>query len=70
MLRIINFFLGILVLNLIFCGNGFAGEMNLWKKTIKLPEDIFKGHKKGLKKCKEIGNTSCYVHYSGMKPSY
>ena len=21
--------------------------MNLWKKTIQLPEDIFKGHKKG-----------------------
>ena len=26
--------------------------------------------KKGLKKCKETGNTACYVHYSGMKPSY
>ena len=26
--------------------------------------------KKDLKKCKETGNTSCYVHYSGMKPSY
>ena len=24
-----------------------AGEMNLLKKTIQLPEDIFKGHKKG-----------------------
>ena len=26
--------------------------------------------KKGLKKCKETGNTVCYVHYSGLKPEY
>ena len=26
--------------------------------------------KKGLKKCKEAGNTECYVHYSGLKPQY
>ena len=26
--------------------------------------------KKGLKKCKEAGNTECYVHYSGPKPQY
>ena len=26
--------------------------------------------KKGLKKCKETGNTACYVHYSGLKPEY
>jgi len=26
--------------------------------------------KKGLKKCKEAGNTGCYVHYSGLKPQY
>jgi len=39
--------LGILVLGLLWCSFSTAGEMNLWKKTIKLPEDIFKGHKKG-----------------------
>ena len=26
--------------------------------------------KKGLKKCKEAGNTKCYVHFSGPKPLY
>ena len=26
--------------------------------------------KKGLKKCKEAGNTECYVHYSGVEPQY
>ena len=26
--------------------------------------------KKGLKKCKETGNTGCYVHYSGEAPKY
>jgi len=26
--------------------------------------------KKGLKQCKEEGNTECYVHYSGLKPDY
>jgi len=26
--------------------------------------------KKGLKQCKEEGNTECYVHYSGPKPDY
>ena len=26
--------------------------------------------KKGLKKCKETGNTACYVHYSAMKSDY
>ena len=40
-------FLGIMVLGLLFCSNSFAGEMNLWKKNIKLPEDVFWGHKKG-----------------------
>ena len=40
-------FLGIIVLSFIFYCNSFAGEMNLWKKIINLPEDIFKGHKKG-----------------------
>ena len=39
--------LGILVLVFFWSSFGIAGEMNLWKKTIKLPEDIFKGHKKG-----------------------
>ena len=36
-----------MVLGLLFCSNSFAGEMNLWKKNIKLPEDVFWGHKKG-----------------------
>ena len=26
--------------------------------------------KKGLKQCKEEGNTGCYVHYSGKEPTY
>ena len=26
--------------------------------------------KKGLKKCKEAGNTGCYVHYSGEAPKF
>ncbi len=41
--------LGIVVLGLLWCNVGFAGEMNVWKKNIKLPEDIFKGHNKGWK---------------------
>ncbi len=39
--------LGTIILALLFCSNSFAGEMNLWKKNIKLPEDVFWGHKKG-----------------------
>ena len=26
--------------------------------------------KKGLKQCKEEGNTGCYVHYSGEAPKF
>ena len=29
-----------------------------------------RAQKKGLKKCKETGNTGCYVHYSGTEPQY
>jgi len=39
--------LGILVLGLVltFSSNGISGEMNLWKKKIKLPEDMIQGYK-------------------------
>ena len=37
----------ILILFLFWNSVTIAGEMNLWKKTIHLSEDIFKGHKKG-----------------------
>tara|TARA_B100000287_G_scaffold426465_1_gene474426 strand:- start:644 stop:1795 length:1152 start_codon:yes stop_codon:yes gene_type:complete len=37
----------IALLSIFWSCNLNAGEMNLWKKTIQLPEDIFKGHKKG-----------------------
>ncbi len=39
--------LGIVVLCLLWCSFSIAGEMNLWKKTVKLPEDVSKGYKKG-----------------------
>ena len=26
--------------------------------------------KKGLKKCKEAGNTGCYVHWTGIEPDF
>jgi len=41
--------LGIVVLGLLWCNFSAAGEMNVWKKIIKLPEDIFKGHNNGWK---------------------
>ena len=37
---------------LFYFTNLSAGEMNLWKKTVKLPEDVSKGYKKGW----EFGN--------------
>ena len=51
-------FLGILILAFLFCGNGFAREMNVFKKKLNYQK------KKGLYKCKAAGNTGCYVHYS------
>ena len=39
----------ILILGLLWSSFSTAGEMNVWKKIIKLPEDIFKGHNKGWK---------------------
>ena len=38
--------LGILVLGLLWCSFSAAGEMNLWNKTVKLPDDVSKGYKK------------------------
>ena len=29
----------------LFCINAFAGEMNLWKKNVKLPKDVAQGYK-------------------------
>ena len=29
----------------LFCGNGFTGEMNIFKKKIKLPADVMRGYK-------------------------
>ena len=29
----------------LFCLNAFAGEMNLWKKNVKLPKDVVQGYK-------------------------
>ena len=39
--------LGIVVLGLLWCSFSTAGEMNLWNKTVKLPDDVSKGYKKG-----------------------
>tara|TARA_B100001750_G_C15453989_1_gene570500 strand:- start:59 stop:1438 length:1380 start_codon:yes stop_codon:yes gene_type:complete len=37
----------IVVLGLLCCSFSTAGEMNLWNKTVKLPDDVSKGYKKG-----------------------
>ena len=37
----------IVALSLLWCNVGFAGEMNLWKKNIKLPKDVSQGYNKG-----------------------
>ena len=46
-------FLGILVLglSLTFSSNGISGEMNVFKKTIKLPKDVTQGYKNAWKFC-------------------
>ena len=38
--------LGILVLGLLWCNLSVAGEMNVFKKKIELPEDMIQGYKK------------------------
>ena len=39
-----KFFLGILVMGLLVCANGFAEKIAV-KKAIKLPKDIVQGYK-------------------------
>ena len=34
-----------MVLGLLWCSFSTAGEMNLWKKTFKLPADVMQGYK-------------------------
>lgn len=47
---IMNKLIGIILVGFLFCfSNLNAGEMNLWKKTVKLPEDVSSGYKKGWK---------------------
>ena len=45
--------LGILVLGLVltFSSNGISGEMNVFKKKIKLPEDVAQGYKNSWRFC-------------------
>ena len=43
--------LGILVLGWLWCNVGFAGEMNVFKKKIKLPKDVTQGYKNAWKFC-------------------
>ena len=45
--------LGILVLGLVltFSSNGMSGEMNVFKKKIKLPKDVVQGYKNVWKFC-------------------
>jgi len=46
-------FLGILALGLAltFSSNGISGEMNVFKKKIKLPKDVAKGYKNAWMFC-------------------
>ena len=50
--------LGILVLGLLWCNFSVAGEMNVFKKKIKLPEDIAQGYKKN----KNFPAKSTFIH--------
>lgn len=43
--------LAILVLGLLICNVGFAGDMNVFKKKIKLPKDVTQGYKNAWKFC-------------------
>ena len=44
-------FLGILVLGLLWCNVSVAGEMNVFKKKIKLPEDVAQGYENSWRFC-------------------
>ena len=41
----------ILVLGLLWCTFSIAGEMNVFKKKIKLPKDVAQGYKNAWKFC-------------------
>ena len=56
--------LGIIFFVLFFCDFVFAGEMNVWKKTIHLPDDISKGYKKGWT------FTNNFDHKTRLTPDY
>ena len=56
--------LGIIFFVLFFCDFVFAGEMNVWKKTIRLPDDISKGYKKGWT------FTNNFDHKTRLTPDY
>ena len=53
-----------IVFLLLWFSNTSAGEMNVWKKTIKLPEDVSKGYKKGWR----FGNN--YDPETHLTPDY
>ena len=57
-------FISIIVFLLLWFSNTSAGEMNVWKKTIKLPEDVSKGYKKGWR----FGNN--YDPETHLTPDY
>ena len=56
--------LNILVVIFFYSSIGFAGEMNVWKKTIRLPDDISKGYKKGWT------FTNNFDHKTRLTPDY
>ena len=56
--------LNILVIVFFYSSIGFAGEMNVWKKTIRLPDDISKGYKKGWT------FTNNFDHKTRLTPDY
>ena len=60
MKKIIN----ILLIIFFYSSIGFAGEMNVWKKTIRLPDDISKGYKKGWT------FTNNFDHKTRLTPDY
>ena len=56
--------LNILFIIFFYSSIGFAGEMNVWKKTIHLPDDISKGYKKGWT------FTNNFDHKTRLTPDY
>jgi len=56
--------LNILFIIFFYSSIGFAGEMNVWKKTIRLPDDISKGYKKGWT------FTNNFDHKTRLTPDY